>query len=313
MGAYPCAQLKGDDKSRYLLATDPNASESDTSDFFAMVLFRIEDDGRFTQVHTYGIAGSKYSNHIKYFHYMLKHFNIEMIVMDNAGGIQFLRACQESKIFSDDPIPLELITDVDLSVSEDAAEKAELKKFRNTYNKTRGRIVYLQKFTADWARQSNEDLQFSIDSGQIKWASDISAIDREFQKAQKVDIGIEKLTFTGDENIDFQGNIIEDDYKKFNKKEARIAKQIDFIEHQEFLMTLTRRQIASIEPRVNASGNSVQFVLPKELQNQKGRNRARRDLYTAVLMGNWIVKKFIAMEKLKPDDPEDWMPMMIDN
>ena len=312
-GSYPCAQLKGKEDSKYVLAVDPNASESDTSDFFAMVLFRIDDGGRFTQVHTYGVAGLKYGDHIKYFHYLMTNFNIEFIVMDNAGGIQFVRACQESKTFQDSKIKLDTITDINLDEGDVALEQQELRKLSKEYNKAKGKIIYFQKFSSDWLRQSNEDLQFSVDSGVIRFASEISAIDAEFQKAQKVDIDIDKLTFTGEENTDFLGTKIEDDYEKLDKTKRRRAKQIDFIEHQEFLMTLTRRQIASIEPTVSQNGNTMQFVLPKNLQNQKGKNRARRDLYTAVLMANWIVKKYNAMRELPPEPEETWEPFMVNN
>jgi len=149
-----------------------------------------------------------------------------------------------------------------------------------------------------------------VDSGKIRFASEISAIDVEFQKAQNVDIGIDKLTFTGEENNTFSGDKIGDDYVKLDKAKRRRAKQIDFIEHQEFLITLTKRQIASIEPVVSKSGNTMQFVLPQTLQNQKGKDRARRDLYTAVLMANWVIKKYNAMKELPQEEQDEWEPML---
>ncbi len=307
-GAYPCSQLKGKSSSKYVLAIDPNASESDVSDFFAMGLFRLDEDDRYTQIHTYGVAGSKYSDHIRYFHYLMNSFNIEFIVMDNGGGVQFLRACQESKLFKDSKTKLEALEDTNLSVTGGEAELTELRKFRKEYNKEAGKIVYFQKFNSDWLLQSNENLQASVDNADIRFSSGISNIDSEFKKCLGLNIGIDKLKFTGDENIDFQGNVIEDDYKNFDKEQAKRAKQIDLIEHQEFLITLTKRQIASIEPETSTTGASIRFVLPKELRNQKGRNRARRDLYTAVLMGNWGIKKFRAMQSVPKEVEEDWIP-----
>jgi len=305
-GAQPCSQLEGKGGSKYMLAIDPNASESDVADFFAMGLFRMDEDERYTQVHTYGVAGLKYSNHIRYLHYLMKSFNIEFIVMDNGGGVQFLRACQESKLFKDSKIKLEALEDTNLSVTGGEAELTELRKFRKEYNKEAGKIVYFQKFNSDWLLQSNESLQASVDNANIRFSSDISSIDSEFKKCLGLNIDIDNLKFTGDENVDFQGNIIEDDYENFDKKQAKRAKQIDLIEHQEFLITLTKRQIASIEPEASTTGTSIRFVLPKELRNQKGRNRARRDLYTTVLMGNWGIKKFRAMQSIPKEVKEDW-------
>lgn len=306
-GERPCTEIKGDSKSEYILAVDPNASESDDSDLFAMVLFKLNEEGKMTQVHSYGIAGAKYNEHIRYLLYLLNNFNIKFIVMDNAGGVQFLRACQESQIFKDAKVLIDAIEDVDLSKSGEI-RKSEIRKFKRQYNEKKGKIVYFQKFSGDWIRESNEDLQFSIDSGIIRWASDLSSIESEFTKAQKQNIGIKNIKFTGDETTDLRGNKIEEDYSNFKKERDMAAKQIDFIEHQGFLIELTKRQIAAIEPKMSESGSTMQFVLPKELKNQKGKNRTRRDLYTAVLMANWGAKAYLEMKDEDENPDSEWEP-----
>jgi intein/homing endonuclease len=308
-GERPCTEIKGDPKDNYVLAVDPNASESDDSDLFAMVLFKLGEEGKMTQVHSYGIAGAKYSEHIRYLLYLLNNFNIKFIIMDNAGGVQFVRACQESQIFKDSGKKIDIIEDVDLSKSGEA-RGTEIRKFKRLYNEKKGKIIYFQKFTGDWNRESNEDLQFSIDSGLIRWASDLSSIESEFTKAQKQKIGIQNIKFTGDETTDLRGRKIEDDYSKFSKEKSNLAKQTDFIEHQHDLIKLTKRQIAAIEPKMSDSGSTMQFVLPKELKNQKGKNRTRRDLYTAVLMANWGVKAYNEMKEYGDDEDSDWLPEM---
>jgi hypothetical protein len=88
-----------------------------------------------------------------------------------------------------------------------------------------------------------------------------------------------------------------------------MAKQIDFIEHQSFLISLTKRQIASIEPK-STDGGSMQFTLPTNLKNQSGPNRARRDLYTAVLIGNWAAKCYRDFNNLPKEFEGNWEPTL---
>lgn len=309
-GAYPCCKIKGDKDEKYVLAIDPNASESDNADFFAMVLMRLDADGKYTQIHSYGVAGLKYSDHIRYLYYVLTNFNVVFISMDNAGGPAFLRACQESKLFIDNKIKIDLVEECKL-VGVGQEYNSELIKFRDKYKPTLGKIVYLQHFSPDWIRQSNENLQHNIDVGKIKWASQTEMIDEAYDKALSQDIDIENIKFSGEEIKDYFGDSASDDYDKFDKDSKGRGKQVDFIQHQGFLTELTKRQIASIEPRVSETNGTMQFVLPKELKARKGKNRARRDLYTAVLIGSWAVKAYNDMQALPAPEAEDWEPMIL--
>ena len=309
-GERPTIEIKGEAGADYVLAIDPNASESDNADFFAMTVFK-KSANKWIQVHTYGIAGSKYSNHIRYLYYILNNFNIKFIVMDNAGGIQFLRACEESKLFMDSNLKFGILSDNDVDFLEQQPEKytSQCRKAKRLIQKIDGYPVYFQKFAPEWIRRSNEYLQMCIDRRRIRWASDMSGIDTLFMSAQKYNIGIQDIKFTGEENVDIYGKVIEDDYDKFNDKKALIAKQIDFIEHQQFLINLTKRQIGSIEPKTT-DGGTMQFNLPQSLKKQDGPNRARRDLYTVVLMCNWIVKIWDDIQSAPTEMEENWEPVM---
>lgn len=309
-GERPTIEIKGEEGADYIVSIDPNASESDNADFFAITIFKKMGE-KWVQVHTYGIAGVKYSDHIKYFYYLLTNFKVKFIVMDNAGGIQFLRACEESKIFQDAKIKFGILSnnDVDFLEQEPEKYKSQCRKAKRLINQIDGYPVYFQKFTPEWIRRSNEYLQLCIDKRKIRWGSDISGIDSLFNSAQKYNIGIEKIKFTGEENVDIYGKVIADDYEKFSDKKALLAKQIDFIEHQQFLINLTKRQIGSIEPKTT-DGGTMQFNLPQSLRKQDGPNRARRDLYTVVLMCNWIVRIWDDIQSTSLEIQEDWEPEM---
>lgn len=307
-GESPCLEIFGDKDAKYILAIDPNASESENSDFFAMVLLRLMPDGKFRQVHSYGVAGLKYSNHIRYLHYLLTNFNIVYISMDNAGGVQFLRACNESKLFKESKIELDIIPSKEADFSDVQDYQSQLKKARRLYNLESKKIVYLQTFTSEWIRRANELLQASMDSRKIQWASDPTAVESELQRGLSKNIGIESIKFVG---IEDKLSTKEDKlYDKIEGGEKSKARQLDFMEHQAFLADLTKTQCALIEPKTTANG-TMTFDLPTNLKAQSGPNRARRDLYTALLIANWAAKCYNDFMEYKEERvEEDWEPLM---
>ena len=60
-GEYPHVEIKGDDPSRYfyILGIDPNFSNSETSDNYAMSLLKVDKEklNKATLVHNYAVAG----------------------------------------------------------------------------------------------------------------------------------------------------------------------------------------------------------------------------------------------------------------
>ena len=109
-GDIPCTEVAGDRDSKYLLAFDPSWAESESSDDFAMQVFKLNDNTKTgTLVHSYAVPGLKMKEHINYFHYILGHFNIVAIVGDYGGGVQFLQGANASERFNKDGIKIEEI------------------------------------------------------------------------------------------------------------------------------------------------------------------------------------------------------------
>ena len=100
-GESPTTEISGDRDSKYILAFDPSWAESESSDDFAIQVLKLNDHNRTgTLVHSYAVPGLKMKEHINYFHYLIKNFNIVAIVGDYGGGVQFLQALNASEIFS---------------------------------------------------------------------------------------------------------------------------------------------------------------------------------------------------------------------
>ena len=93
----PHTQIKGDNGKQYILAMDPNMSDSPNADYFAMGILEIDRENKNdTLVHCYAGLGSL-NTHIKYFHYLMTSFNIVYIICDNAGADIFFNTYNESQ------------------------------------------------------------------------------------------------------------------------------------------------------------------------------------------------------------------------
>ena len=91
-----------------MLAFDPSWAESESSDDFAIQLFKLNDNNQTgTLVHSYAVPGLKMQDHINYFHYLLTHFNVVCIIGDYGGGVQFMQAANASEQFSKSKIKIE--------------------------------------------------------------------------------------------------------------------------------------------------------------------------------------------------------------
>jgi len=309
----PVVEIKGSPNASYVLAVDPSWAENESSDFFAMILFKVLPDKKYLQVHSYAVAGGKLKDHLNYFHYLLTNFNIKFIIMDNAGGVQFLNSVNESKKFRDAKLQLEEIKDIDFSNTDDY--QGELRRARKAYNLTTRKIVYMQTFNSDWLLRSNHLLQANINHKRIMFAADAQGIEEEFNKMRATPIPIDQINFIG--QLDTDPETLTPDYKVDLKLDDNLsdtgkndAKMIDLIERQEFLIRLTKTQCALIEPKVTDGGH-MSFSLPNNLKNQKGANKARKDLYTALLLGTWGVDCYNNMLTLPDEKPVEWSPFFI--
>lgn len=75
---------------------------------------------------------------------------------------------------------------------------------------------------------------------------------------------------------------------------------IDFIDHQKTIIELTKSECANIEVSTNPQG-SQSFNLPQNLRRQTGPNRARKDSYSALILGNWFAKVYFDAMNATPE------------
>ena len=292
-GEDPSVEVAGEPGAEYLLAFDPSWAESESSDDFAIQIFKLNTEKQIgTVVHSYALSGANMKDHIRYFSYILQNFNIVMVVGDYAGGVQFVSACNESEIFKQDKLQLKII-EADFERPENYND--DLQKARNQYNKNEGKICYLRKPTSNWIRQANELLQSNLDHSRIFFAS--KAIDESYQVQRRKRIPIDKLKY-------LKSN---DSVEKMSKE----AKMIDFIEHQSDMIELTKVECALIQITTTSQGTQT-FDLPSNLKRQSGRDKARKDSYSALVLGNWMIKTYFDMLNFKQKEVvSTFTPMFI--
>ena len=274
-GEDPCLEIKGDRDSKYLLAFDPSWAESESSDDFAIHIFKLNDTTKTgTLVHSYAMPGLKMNDHINYFHYLLTNFNIVAIVGDYGGGVQFLQGANASQQFNESKINIKEITTNfdDLENYQEALREA--KSQYNVDNKT---ICVLRKPTSDWIRRANELLQANFDHKKIWFGS--RPLDKNYHLQIKKNIPVEDLKFMPNQK-EILGN---------NKPTT-----IDFIDHQYDMVNYTKNQCAIIQVTSSPQGSQT-FGLPLNLRRQTGPGKARKDSYSALVLGNWMIKTYYDM------------------
>ena len=278
-GELPTTMVKGRSGEKYLVSIDPSFSNSPSSDFFAISVFELDDETKTgTLVHSYAVAGGDLKQHIEYLNYIFLSFDVAMLVIDNAG-FQFIDSCNESGMFTSKLDFIDFNSDAE---GNDYAK--QIKSLKRNYNKDEGFICYKQIFTSNWLRKANEHLQASIDHKKIWFASKATANASEFNKMTAQNIPL-----------------------KLQKDETKL----DFIENQDNLIYQTKKQCALIEVKSTAKGNQT-FDLPQHLKRSTSVNRARRDNYTTLMMGNWAIRCYYDMVNLKEDDVyQTFVPKMI--
>ena len=65
----------------------------------------------------------------------------------------------------------------------------------------------------------------------------------------------------------------------------------DLIEFQDDMVNQTKKQCALVEVKTTAKGTQT-FDLPQHLKRSTSVNRARKDNYTTLMLGNWAVKAY---------------------
>ena len=273
-GMMPSIEIKGEKGFEYLLAIDPNGSASAASDHFAMVVLKIiqKEDGRRVplMVHGYAVAGVELKHHIAYLIYILENFNIVYIATDatQGSGIDFINICNESEQFKDKKMELHAI-EADFGKHNVESISKQVKKSYNTEAK---RIVQKQVFHSDFQRAANEFLKASFDFKRILFASKALAMQ-------------DYMSFLSEQDI---GNIYKT-HPLFKGVKNGEGSLYEFIENQDILIELTKKECAIIEPKMSQLGN-VSFDMPQNIKRTKGANRTRKDLYSALFLGNWAFK-----------------------
>ncbi len=272
-GDEPCVRVVGDKQKKYILAIDPNYSDSDVADDFAMCVLELDEENRSgTLVHAYALSQSNITKRAQYLQYLLESFNIVFIIVDNAGGPKFIEDCNQ--FLSGKTKNLSLI-------EGDFMEPDKLKESINSYNLTSGRIVYSQVFSKNgWIRVSNETLKANIEYKKIKFASRVWT-------GQQEDIVKEANIPT---TLEYKKDTEED--KKFDGAGTPDIKiKLDFSYHLYEMVELTKTQLSFIDASTTEMGVQ-RFDLPKSQRANRGPNRTKKDSYVALQMASWGMKAY---------------------
>jgi len=262
--------IKGEKDKEYILGIDPSFSNSPSSDYFAMSVLELDEEkgNESTLVHAYAVAGGDLKDHIKYLHYLVTHFNFSMIIIDNAG-YQFIDSANESELFRDSRINLKFF---DFNSDKTGVDYQQmLLKAKSQYNKKEHVICFKQLFSTTFLREANEYLQASIDHKRIWFASRTAACGSFFDKVSAQAVPVKLMPYE-------------------NKG--------DLIEFQDDIIYQTRKQCALVEVKTTAKGTQT-FDLPQHLKRSTSANRARKDNYTTLMLGNWAVKSYNDLKNTK--------------
>jgi hypothetical protein len=259
-GQEPTLRLTGIPDGKYLISIDPSFSNAPNSDDFAMSVFEMgEEEKDAVLVHNYAVAGADLKEHIQYFKYLMDSFKPEMIIIDNAG-FQFIDSCNESDYFRSQQYPMTFFDfDSDL---EGVDYELMVKQARNQYNKEKNCICFKQNFSSDFIRKGNEHLQACIDYKKIWFGSRISPNGAAFDRATNSTL---RIPLKPEETI------------------------IDAIDTQDDRIYQVKKQCALIEVKSTVKGTQS-FDLPQHLKRNTSANRARKDSYTALMLGNWLFR-----------------------
>ena len=255
--------VKGEPDKEYILAIDPSFSNSPSSDYFAMSVLELDEEkgNESTLVHAYAVAGGDLKDHIKYLHYLVTSFNIVLLIIDNAG-YQFIDGANESELFRDSRINLKFFDFNSDKTGNDYQQM--LLKAKTQYNVKENMICFKQLFSSTFLREANEYLQASIDHKRIWFASRTAACGSFFDKVSAQAVPMKLMPYE-------------------NKG--------DLIEFQDDIIYQTRKQCALVEVKTTAKGIQT-FDLPQHLKRSTSANRARKDNYTTLMLGNWAVKAY---------------------
>jgi hypothetical protein len=272
LNEYPHTLIKGDPSKKYILAIDPNGSDSPSADYFAMAVMELDEENQVgTLVHGYqGLGGI--TNHVKYLFYLLTNFNIVFGIGDASGLDTFLDAANNSPEFLAAGKRLKYI---DFDTTKDGQDYIDqLIATRNQYNQEGGSIIIRQFFSTEFIRRANEHLQNCFNYKKVFFAS--KTLPNESIVESQLNLQVPKsLIFTGN-------------HEKWGMAE--------FIDHQDDIIYQTKRQCALVEFTATTKG-SVNFDLPQHMRRMTSADKPRKDNYSALVLANWAIKHYYAFTK----------------
>lgn len=291
-GEGQSVEVVGEKGAEYILCIDPSWSESESSDDFAIhIIKRNKQTGKGTVVHSYGVSGTNLRPHIIYTAYILNHFNIVMTVADYNGGVQFINACNESSIFKDSKLKFHVI---DADLDDPQEYQKGLLQLRRNYNPSI-KQVFLRKPSSQWIRYGNELLQGAFDHKRILFAG--AALDEDYTNQTRASIPIKDLKFMSN-------------YDSLGGRNDERAIMVDFVEHIKNMIEATKVQCALIEVTTSPQGTQS-FDLPLNLRKQRSADKARKDSYSALVLGNWMLSIFNDMLNVKDNTQTTFTPMFL--
>ena len=282
-GDLPCAELKGDGTSQYIITIDTNQSEAESSDNFAMSVLKLVPETKSAiLVHAYAQPKYEFKKYSKYFHYLLKSFNPILIWYDETGGgFTFIDGCNQSELFKSTKTHIDKL-DVDF----DGDYVVALREAKLKYNKEAGKISYGQRFQSEPIGRLNDNLQNFIDRKKIYFASRLSAQDSAFSHGKEV---LPDYLFDGVQN----------------KEEAIM----DFIDDVDNVIKQTKAETSFVEVKISPLGTRS-FGLPQHMKRNDSPGRIRKDSYTCLLMGCWAAKVWYDFCE-QPKEQTSFVPIFI--
>lgn len=283
-------EVAGQKGSDYILSFDPSWAENESSDDFAMNLIKLDVPNRKgILVHNYAVSGTNLKKHIEYLAYLMNNFNIVGMCGDYNGGVQFINAANESEVFKQSKIEIKMF-----EADFDSPEKYqdEIRRARRAYNLKDTRICYLRVPTSSWIRYANELLQSNFDHRKMLFAAE--AVDNDFTAQKNKAIPIKTIKFFRDQE----------------DNQTNDAKMVDFVDHQSDLIELVKAQCSLIIPTTTANGHQS-FDLPPELKRQSGAEKTRKDSYSCLVLGNWMMKVYFDMIDCPEQQAQTFTPFFV--
>ncbi len=148
-----------------------------------------------------------------------------------------------------------------------------LLKAKSQYNVKEQMICFKQLFSSTFLREANEYLQASIDHKRIWFASRTAACGSFFDKVSAQAVPLKLMPYQD---------------------------KGDLIEFQDDIVYQTKKQCALVEVKTTAKGIQT-FDLPQHLKRSTSANRARKDNYTTLMLGNWAVKAYNDLKNTKQE------------